>query len=575
MDAFFTPPVDEVPLHLKPFVLEQLYDQYTAVDHAVWRYVIRQNWRQLSQTAHEGYLRHFFETGMTMDRIPDLREMNKRLVPCGWRAVCVNGFIPPAAFMDFQAYGLLPIAQDIRTVEHIGYTPAPDIIHEAAGHAPLILDPEFGAFLKYIGQLGAKAISSRADHEVYEAIRELSIVKEDPRATAEQIQQAEDRLTRAVADNTEVSEAAQLARIYWWTVEYGLIGSLETPKIFGAGLCSSMSEGQDCLDPNVRKVPFSLDVIRQSYDITKPQPQLFVVESFQQLYDVTEQFARNMACNVGGTVSLERARESERVCTAVYETGLQLSGILGRLIKDERGEAVLMVFESPSALAMNEQELPGLGLFSGPRALVGVLGRLERSASEGPLLPGSRVHLSFNTGVQVEGILQFEEHRNGARLLVSLSDARVFYRDSLVLAAEQLVLPIGERIVSVFNGSADKSRFVVERLPSELLNVRAPQTELARELDRLYLEVRDIREQVPESSELIARVQKVVEALDARHSEAWLVRLELLELLIQRNLLSEVRTQLVVQLEALKALSSEHDRLIRKGLELAWLEAAA
>lgn len=247
----------------------------------------------------------------------------------------------------------------------------------------------------------------------------------------------------------------------------------------------------------------------------------------------------------------------------------------GRVIKDERGEAVLMIFESPSALAMNDQELPGLGLFSGPRALVGVLGRLERSSSEGPLLPGSRVHLSFNTGVQVEGILQFEEHHNGARLLVNLSNARVFYRGSLVLAAEQLVLPIGERIVSVFNGSADKSRFVVERLPSELLNVRAPQTELAQELDHLYLEVRDIREQVPEASELIARVQKVVEALNMRHSAAWLVRLELLELLIQRNLLSEVRAQLVVQLEALKALSSEHDRLIRKGLELAWLEAAA
>lgn len=575
MDAFFTPPVDEVPLHLKPFVLEQLYDQYTAIDHAVWRYVIRQNWRQLSQTAHEAYLRHFFETGMTMERIPDLREMNQRLVPCGWRAVCVNGFIPPAAFMDFQAYGLLPIAQDIRTVEHIGYTPAPDIIHEAAGHAPLILDPEFGAFLKYIGKLGAKAISSRADHEVYEAIRELSIVKEDPRATPEQILAAEERLNRAVAANTDVSEAAQIARIYWWTVEYGLIGSLESPKIFGAGLCSSMSEGQDCLDPSVRKVRFSLDVIRQSYDITKPQPQLFVVESFQQLYDVTEQFARTMACHVGGTAALQLARESERVCTAVYETGLQLSGVLGSVSLDDQGEAVLLVFDGPSALAIDDQELPGLGLFSGPRVLVGVVGRLEQLVPPSPMLPGSRVQLSFNTGVRVEGLLQFEEHRAGVRLLVSLSDARIYFQGALVLAAEQLVLPMGERIVSVFNGSADKSRFVVERLPSELLNVRAPQTELARELDNLYREVRDVRESVPEAAEASLRLQRVAQALDARHVQAWLVRLELLELLIQRNLLPELRSRLVSQLETLQQVNSEQDRLIRKGLELAWLEAAA
>mgnify|MGYP000371157777 CR=1 FL=1 len=86
--------------------------------------------------------------------------MNRILKDIGWAAVSVDGFIPPNAFMEFQAYNVLVIASDIRTINHIEYTPAPDIIHEAAGHAPIITNPEYAEYLRRFGEIGSKAISS-------------------------------------------------------------------------------------------------------------------------------------------------------------------------------------------------------------------------------------------------------------------------------------------------------------------------------------------------------------------------------------------------------------------------------
>ena len=150
------------------------------------------------------------------------------------------GLYPPVAFFDFQAHGILPIACDIRTLEHVAYTPAPDIIHESAGHAPVLAYTEYGDFVKRFGEIGRKAISSKEDLDVYEAIRLLSILKEDPSATEEEVTAAEVNLDLALAAVTSVSEATQASRLYWWTVEYGLIGDLNDPKIYGAGLLSSM-----------------------------------------------------------------------------------------------------------------------------------------------------------------------------------------------------------------------------------------------------------------------------------------------------------------------------------------------
>ena len=121
--------LSRLPAHLKEFIVEQHYDEYTAQNHAVWRYVMRKNIVYLKGVAHPSYLDGLKKTGISIDEIPRLEDMNKILAEIGWAAVTVDGFIPPNAFMEFQAYNTLVIAADIRTIEHIAYTPAPDIIH--------------------------------------------------------------------------------------------------------------------------------------------------------------------------------------------------------------------------------------------------------------------------------------------------------------------------------------------------------------------------------------------------------------------------------------------------------------
>ena len=122
----------KLPIYLHEFIVKQPYEEYTAQDHAIWRYVMRLNLNYLPQVAHHYYLDGIEHTGITIDRIPEMEGMNRILKDIGWAAVSVDGFIPPNAFMEFQAYNVLVIASDIRNIDQIAYTPAPDIIHEAA-----------------------------------------------------------------------------------------------------------------------------------------------------------------------------------------------------------------------------------------------------------------------------------------------------------------------------------------------------------------------------------------------------------------------------------------------------------
>src|SRR5476651_2330091 len=188
---FNNPQVAALPAHLKQFIVDQHYEHYTPIDHAVWRYVMRQNYSYLKDVAYYPYIPGLQKAGLTIERIPRLQEMNEALAKIGWGAVTVDCFIPPAAFMEYQAYRVLVIAADIRQLKHIEYTPAPDIIHESAGHAPIIAGPDYHQYLSYFGSIGAKAMFSAQDYELYEAIRALSILKEMPDADAAEIKAAE------------------------------------------------------------------------------------------------------------------------------------------------------------------------------------------------------------------------------------------------------------------------------------------------------------------------------------------------------------------------------------------------
>src|SRR5438445_5885219 len=235
-----------------------------------------------------------------------MKEMIDILAQIEWGAVAVDGFIPPAAFMEFQAYKVLVIACDMRQLHHIEYAPAPDIVHEAAGHAPIIVDREYSEYLQRFGEVGAKAMSSKKDFELYQAIRHLSILKERPNADPKELDEATKLVEHRQKTLGEPSEMALLARLHWWTVDYGLIGRLENSKIYGAGLLSSIGESVSCLEPEVKKIPYSIDAMNVPFDITTKQPQLFVCRNFQHLKDVLEEFASQMAYQVGGLEGIKK-----------------------------------------------------------------------------------------------------------------------------------------------------------------------------------------------------------------------------------------------------------------------------
>ena len=289
--------LNNLPKHLKQYIVDQEYDRYTIIDHKVWSFIMNISVPFFKKHAHSSYFEGLNRTGITFDKIPLIKNMNQKMSKIGWGAVPVRGFIPPWAFMEFQALGILPIACDMRSSEHLTYTPAPDIVHESAGHSPIIINKEYSYYLKQYGKVASKAVFSKEDERIYFAIRRLSDLKEDRQATKQQIDDAEKELKNAKEAQTIPSEATLLSRLHWWTVEYGLIGELNNPKIYGAGLLSSVGESQNCLKPSVQKIPLTIDCIDYSYDITEQQPQLFVAKDFSDLIDILNEFEKTMSFN--------------------------------------------------------------------------------------------------------------------------------------------------------------------------------------------------------------------------------------------------------------------------------------
>ncbi len=573
----------QVPVHLKEFVVEQDYERYTPIDHAVWRYVMRQNSSFLGKTAHSAYLEGLRTSGISIEKIPNIKEMNDCLSQIGWGAVTINGFIPAVAFFDFQAHGILPIACDIRQYDHIAYTPAPDIIHEAAGHAPIIKDEKYRSYLKLFGDIGSKAISSWEDYEVYEAIRLLSIVKEDPDATPEEVKAAEEDLERKIQAVKEVSEATQLSRLYWWTVEYGLIGDVNNPQIYGAGLLSSVGESMSCLKDDVKKIPFSLKAcIETDFDITKPQPQLFVCKDFDELIEAVQEFAKTMAITVGGTESLIKASKMGQTSTSVYSSGLQLSGTVSRLEFDESGEAVYLVTSGPTALAVDNTELPGHGKTYHHEGFGSPIGRLvsestplenftdEQLATYG-IVVDQNTTLTFASGVKVTGKVAYIHRVQDKIVLIGFDNCTVTYGEKTLFQAEwgTFDMAVGEKIVSVFAGAADREKFATGTHQPSSVNAKRPTyTPDQVRLHQLYQQVRDIREQSLPDVETKAGILAILQEVNHVYRHDWLIRLELLEILHDRKLLPETQAELRGALDQLMVEQPDNASLIQNGLSL-------
>jgi phenylalanine-4-hydroxylase len=530
--------LEKLPRHLMQLVIDQPYNSYTAQDHAVWRYVMRQNVRYLSKVAHGSYVDGLTRTGISIDSIPHMYGMNRILKEIGWASIAVDGFIPPAAFMEFQAYNVLVIAADIRPIDQIEYTPAPDIIHEAAGHAPIIADPEYAAYLKLFGEIGSKAFSSARDYEIYEAVRHLSILKADPYTSSEAIAKAEKDLAEAEAIQETPSEMSRIRNLHWWTVEYGLIGDLHKPKIYGAGLLSSIGESYSSLQPQVKKLPYSIEAANYNFDITTRQPQLFVTPDFKHLTDVLHEFEKTMALRTGGMDGVMKAIESGYTGTCVYSSGLQVSGTFQEMIV-HREAPVYVKTEGPSQLCFEGRQLEGHGKDYHNHGFSSPVGKLKDIATplemltDGDLenlgmVTGKYASLTFESGVIVKGILDKICRKKGLVILMTFTGCTVTFRDKVLFQPEwgTYDMAVGEKIISAFSGPADPFAFELEYpVPKEKTHKIVHSPEAIR-LHNLYQAVRDIRENGNDRMKL----HEIWQQVSRQYPEEWLLPMEMLEI---------------------------------------------
>jgi phenylalanine-4-hydroxylase len=229
-----------------PEFITQDASAYTAENHDVWRTLYERRMATLHENGSAVFLDGMRTIGLSAERVPDLASVNANLgARTGWAAVGVRGFIPAAQFFRCLSQRRFPTTLTVRPRAQLDYLPEPDIFHDVFGHVPLHSHPVFADFLQRFGRLAA---ASRSEEET-----------------------------------------AQMARLFWFTVEFGLIRERGMTKIYGSGLISSHADAANALSETCERRPFELDVVlNQSFEIDKLQTVLFVVESFDQLFDAVE-----------------------------------------------------------------------------------------------------------------------------------------------------------------------------------------------------------------------------------------------------------------------------------------------
>jgi phenylalanine-4-hydroxylase len=547
----------KLPKYLHKFIVKQPYEEYTAQNQAVWRYVMRLNISCLKKVAHSCYIDGLNKTGIVEDFIPEMEGMNRILQNIGWAAVSVDGFIPPNAFMEFQSYNVLVISSEIRTIDHIKYTPAPDIIHEAAGHAPIIANQEYSEYLRRLGEIGCKAISSPKDDEMYEAVRLLSILKENPNSSKKDIEEANNIVNRLQNEMGELSEMAKIRNLHWWTVEYGLIGNLNDPKIYGAGLLSSIEESQACLEKKVKKIPYSVDAANVNFDITNTQPQLFVVPDFSKLSFVLEKFANTMAIRTGGLNGVRKLIDSKTMGSVELSSGVQVSGHFTNVIQKNK-KPIYFNTSGDTAISVNGKELIGhgkeyhkVGFGSPVGKLKGINIAIEnmspKDLKRNGIIEGKKVILNFEGGVKVEGeIITGKRDLQGKIILVSFKDCRVTYLEKVLFDPSWGIyeMAVGENIISAFAGPASTESFsdiysISDKKTNKIIYSKADQ-----KIHELYKNLRVFRENKTFDSRIYIALFKEIRK---NCPDEWLILLELYEVVYFNDiaLAKEVHIELV------------------------------
>ena len=223
--------------------LSQDWRAYTGEQHDVWATLYARRMTTLAATGSRVFLEGARRIGLDPRQVPDLADVNARLASrTGWRAEPVGGYLEPRLFFACLAQRRFPTTITVRPRAQLDYLPEPDIFHDVFGHVPLHADRMFADFLQRFGQVASRA-AAPADVEA-------------------------------------------MARLFWFTVEFGLVREDGRVKVYGSGLISSHGDAANALGPTCDRRPFSLDaVIAQPFAIDRLQDVLFVVESFRQLYE--------------------------------------------------------------------------------------------------------------------------------------------------------------------------------------------------------------------------------------------------------------------------------------------------
>ena len=437
---------------------------------------------------------------------------------------------------------ILPIASEIRSIQHIFYTPAPDIVHEAVGHVPFLTNPLFSKFLEKYAQTVLKSITSREDLEKYEAIRDLSDLKENPKSTALQIQKQEKKLKHIIKKISYISESSYLSRVIWWTSEYGLIGSVKQPKIYGAGLISSIGEALHI--HKVRKMKLNSNCLNYPFDITDFQPQLFVAQNFEQLLELLEQVSKKMAFRRGGLYGVNQAVQSQSLNTVVLDSGLQISGVLEKILQTKRKKLAFLKFSGPVQLAFQGQQLKGHGksyhkegystplkyLVKQPKPFH--LWTLNDMRKQG-LKKGKKASMLFEGGLQLEGELVSYLRVQGFLLVLTFQKCLITDRQGHVFYDPSwgpFDLAVGESVSSVFSGPADPKSY---QLKDDFKPSKVPQktyTKSQKASFQIYKKIANLKT----LSE--RKLEKLLKEIQSQET-SWLMALGLLDFLKNKTLM--------------------------------------
>ncbi len=337
---------------------------------------------------------------------------------------------------------------------------------------------------------------------------------------------------------------------------------MEKTKIYGAGLLSSIGESVSCLEPKVKKIPYSLGAAETPFDITTKQPQLFVTKDFKQLAAVLEQFASRMAFRVGGLEGIRKAIGSQNTATCEYASSLQVSGTFSEVLTGPNDEPIYLRTAGPSALAFADEELPGHGRDYHKEGFGSPIGNWK----ETELREGRTAKLEFASGVIVEGKVESLLRRGGKLLLITFSNciAKLGERVLFDPAWGTFDMAVGEKIVSVFNGAADKDAFNQVALIPKERTIKNPSDAQRRKLESLYRQVRDIRLRKTGYE----RLGEIWETQQAEHPNDWLLSLEIFEILDELDEQKSLQEKVAHFLNARKAEDKDLATLIDWGFRL-------